>query len=278
MIELFECDTKGLARQSSKGNQLKWENAGIWYKADYTGYEGLAEYMVSSLLAYSCLKPEEYVSYQTEEILYKQCKYRGCKSRNFLSQGWKMVTLERLFQSAYGEGLNKAVYSISEHADRIQFLAERTVELTGLMDFGAYLGKLLAIDAMFFNEDRHTHNIAVLLDDAGNYHYCPIFDHGASLLSDTVMDYPVHGDLDEMMGRVKAKTFCQDFDEQLDLAEQLYGSQIQFCYGEKEIDGLLGEELYYPKEIKQRVKRILMSRKRKYSYLFRNAVEEQISK
>ena len=26
--------------QSSKGNQLKWENAGIWYKADYTGYEG----------------------------------------------------------------------------------------------------------------------------------------------------------------------------------------------------------------------------------------------
>lgn len=35
---------------SSKGNQLKWERQGIWYKADYTGYEGLSEYMVSELL------------------------------------------------------------------------------------------------------------------------------------------------------------------------------------------------------------------------------------
>lgn len=185
-----------------------------------------------------------------------------------------MVTLERLFQSAYGEGLNKAVYSISEHADRIQFLTEQTVELTGLMDFGAYLGKLLAIDALFLNEDRHTHNIAVLLDDAGNYHYCPIFDHGASLLSDTVMDYPLHGDLEEMMGMVKAKTFCPDLNEQLDLAEQLYGNQIQFYFGEKEIDRLLEEEAYYPEEIKQRVKKILMSQRRKYRYLFRNAAEE----
>ena len=50
MIELFEQNTRTLTRQSSKGNQLKWENDGIWYKADYTGYEGLAEYMVSQLL------------------------------------------------------------------------------------------------------------------------------------------------------------------------------------------------------------------------------------
>ena len=40
MIELFEQNERMQDRQSSKGNQLKWENAGIWYKADYTGYEG----------------------------------------------------------------------------------------------------------------------------------------------------------------------------------------------------------------------------------------------
>ena len=38
MIELFEQNERMQDRQSSKGNQLKWENAGIWYKADYTGY------------------------------------------------------------------------------------------------------------------------------------------------------------------------------------------------------------------------------------------------
>ena len=50
MIELFEQNIRTNRRQSSKGNQLKWENDGIWYKADYTGYEGLAEYMISHLL------------------------------------------------------------------------------------------------------------------------------------------------------------------------------------------------------------------------------------
>ena len=35
MIELFEQNIRTNDRQSSKGNQLKWENKGIWYKADY---------------------------------------------------------------------------------------------------------------------------------------------------------------------------------------------------------------------------------------------------
>ena len=34
MIELFEQNIRTNERQSSKGNQLKWENEGIWYKAE----------------------------------------------------------------------------------------------------------------------------------------------------------------------------------------------------------------------------------------------------
>lgn len=93
MVELFESDEKTQARQSSKGNQLKWENNGVWYKADYTGYEGLQE-------------------------------------------------------------------------------------------FGKYMNKLLTIDAFFLNEDRHMHNIAVLMNGDGEFDYCPIFDNGAGLLAD----------------------------------------------------------------------------------------------
>ena len=52
MVELFEGDMRAENRRSSKGNQLKWENDGIWYKADYTGYEGLAEYVISRLLGF----------------------------------------------------------------------------------------------------------------------------------------------------------------------------------------------------------------------------------
>ena len=61
MVKLFEEDKREQGRQSSKGNQLKFEREGIWYKADYLGYEGLAEYVVSKLLAHSSLKEDEYV-------------------------------------------------------------------------------------------------------------------------------------------------------------------------------------------------------------------------
>ena len=40
MVKLFEQNIKKNERQSSKGNQLKWQKDNIWYKADNTGYEG----------------------------------------------------------------------------------------------------------------------------------------------------------------------------------------------------------------------------------------------
>ena len=61
MVQLFEQDIKTNDRQSSKGNQLKWCRNNVWYKADYMGYEGLVEYVVSRLLEKSSLKQEEYL-------------------------------------------------------------------------------------------------------------------------------------------------------------------------------------------------------------------------
>ena len=94
MVELFEQGERMQNRQSSKGNQLKWEDEGIWYKADYTGYEGLAEYVISQLLIKSTLKPEEFVRYDLEQIRYKRRFYQGVKSRTFLSEDWQIITLE----------------------------------------------------------------------------------------------------------------------------------------------------------------------------------------
>ena len=76
------------------------------------------------------------------------------------------------------------------------------------------------------------------------------------------------GEVFTLMGEVKAKTICQDSDEQLDVVEQLDGQHIKFYYDAKTIDRLLSEEVYYPDEIKRRVKQILVSQKRKYRYLF----------
>lgn len=268
LIELLEDNIKGEGRRSSKGNQLKWETGGTWYKADYTGYEGLAEYLVSGVLAYSNLNTDEYVLYKTEEMRYDQKVYYGCRSRNFLPEGWKLITMERLFKAVYGRSLSQSIYSISDYTERIEFLVEQTVKITGLKDFGIYLCKLLTLDALFLNEDRHTHNMAVLLDDVGNYHYCPVFDNGAALLSDTTLDYPMSGAIEEMIPKVEAKTICKSFDEQLDAAEYLYGRPVCFRFGNKEVEKLLSDEPYYSKEIKQRLQAIMRRQRNKYQYLF----------
>ena len=202
MIRLAEKNIRAAQRQSSKGNQLKWEDKGFWYKADYMGYEGLAEYVVSSLLKYSDVAENMYIRYQTEEIFYKRSRYLGCKSRNFLP------------------------------------------------------------------EDRHMHNIGVLLDEQGKYHYCPIFDNGCALLSDTRMDYPLEEDIIELIPQVKSKTLSMDFDEQLDAVENLYGHHIHFSFGRHEIERVLEEEPYYSREVKSRVREILLQQRRKYQYLF----------
>ena len=68
MIELFEQNTRTLARQSSKGKQLKWENDGIWYKADYTGYEGLADCNIGTALSECVWGEPEPVVYHRRSI------------------------------------------------------------------------------------------------------------------------------------------------------------------------------------------------------------------
>lgn len=276
MVKLFGQERKEEARRSSKGNQLKWNQGEFWYKADYTGYEGLAEYMVSHLLGHSSLGQEEYVLYDTEEIKYGSQCYTGCRSRDFLrgtlkkaSGKWQMITLERLFYSNYGESLYKSIFRIMEYEERLKFLVDQVKRITGLLDFGRYMCKMLTVDAVFLNEDRHTHNIAVLWDGGVEYDYCPIFDHGAALLADTTMDYPLGHDVIELMHRVEAKSFCRSFEEQLDIAEELYGESLHFSFGEKEIRELLEKDEVYQKEVKQRVFTILLQQRRKYEYLFR---------
>ncbi len=118
-----------------------------------------------------------------------------------------MITLERLFWQHFGESLYQSVFRINDIENRELFLVEQVEKLTGLQEFGRYISILLTIDAFFLNEDRHTHNIAVLMDELGKYHYCPFFDHGASLLADTTMDYPMDVPMDKLYEEPKAKTF-----------------------------------------------------------------------
>lgn len=268
MIKVFEKDVKTLDRRSSKGVQLKWENDKKWYKADSMGYEGLSEYIISHLLKQSNLNDHEYALYSPIEIKYKKQIFTGCVSDHFLPDSWQMITLERLFQNAFGVGLNKSIYSLTGEKERLEFLVSQTERITGLANFGSYMSKLLTVDTFFLNEDRHTHNIAVLIDTKGNYHYCPLFDHGASLLSDTTLDYPMSELVYDLIHDAKPKTFTQDFDIQLDTSEALFGKHLIFNFTKNDVYQLLMNDTIYDQSIKNRVLDIIYYQMDKYNYLF----------
>lgn len=148
------------------------------------------------------------------------------------------------------------------------FLVQQVERMTGLRNFGIYMNKLLTIDAFFLNEDRHTHNIAVLMNGKGDYAYCPIFDNGAGLLADTTMDYPLSGDVYTLMDSVQSKTISSEFDEQLDISESLYKINIRFQFTKNDVTELLEKAVEYPEEIRNRVEMIIFAQMRKYNYLF----------
>ena len=161
-----------------------------------------------------------------------------------------------------------AVYGIPAIEDRVKFLAETVSQMTGIPDFGIYLNKILTIDALFLNEDRHTHNIAVICKEDDSFRLCPVFDHGASLLADTTLDYPLGEDTYSLIDSVKAKTVCDSFADALEASEKLYGSNLRFSFDWHDIRAALEEDTTYPAELKARAEKVLLEQRRRYSFLF----------
>ena len=86
------------------------------------------------------------------------------------------------------------------------------------------------------------------------------------------MDYPFGEDLYEQIHQVRAKTICQDFDEQLDTSEKLYGGNLKLYFTKQDVEKLLEQVNIYSEDIKTRVKNILFEQMRRYQYLFTREV------
>lgn len=250
---------------SSKGNQLKWLHEGYWYKADGLGYESLAETVCSRILQHSTLK--NITVYEPVSIRYNDRSYRGCGSRNFKEEGENLIPIERLYRVYTGSSLAGDLAKISDISSRISFVVDFVERATGLEQFGAYLTAMLEMDAFFFNEDRHTNNIAVLYNEnKKSYRLCPYFDMGMSLCADFKGDYPLEMDYLKCMEQVKAKPFSRDFDEQMDAAELLYGRQLGFLISANKMEQIVkeaGTDGYQEMEV-MRAAGIVRQQARKY--------------
>ena len=216
-----------IAETSSKGNQEKWMEQDRWYKLDQFGYEALAEVMTSQLLEYSTIEkdtPFSFVRYRMERLQVHGRERTGCSSVNFLPSNCSVITLSRLFKQYLGRSIAEYLGQLSSDKKRMMYLSETTAELTGLSAFPQYLTLLFEIDALVLNDDRHLNNIAIIRSSDG-FHYCPIFDQGAGLLSNVM-----YGAMDIAPGALiksaKARPFRTTFNRQVKTMEGLYGKQL----------------------------------------------------
>lgn len=217
-----------IAETSSKGNQEKWLDSGIWYKLDQFGYEALAEAFTSQLLEYGNIEaafPFTFVHYQMERLQVHGRERTGCSSRNFLQAGESIVTLALLFLQYTGKPLSETLNRLTSDKKRMAYLAEETANITGLSLFPQYLTLLFEIDGLVLNDDRHLNNIAVLARN-GAFDYCPIFDQGAGLLSN-VMYSPFEIVPKLLISQAKARPFQTTFNRQIHTMENLYGKQLE---------------------------------------------------
>ena len=217
-----------IAETSSKGNQEKWLDNARWYKLDQFGYEALAETFTSLLLEHSnieALTPFIFTRYQMERLYVHGRERTGCSSENFLKPGQAIVTLSHLFRQYLGHPLHEELERLSSDKKRIAYLAEETAAITGLQAFPEYLTLLFEIDALVLNDDRHLNNIAVI-EQGGHYDYCPIFDQGAGLLSNTMVA-SMEIEPAALIREARARPFRTTFNRQLHTIQGLYGKQLR---------------------------------------------------
>ena len=172
--------THRIASSGSKGNQRKWYKDSTWYKADFLGYEGLAEHICSCLLESSNVKA--FAKYQAVLIQEldgpKEELLPGCMSPDF----GNIITGDTLLlqlPEKHNVWLNPTGLVWTDlllfcEGIRLYFGADIVCEMKQMLSFDIIVG----------NEDRILRNFGLQETD-GVFAFAPLFDHGLSLLSDT---------------------------------------------------------------------------------------------
>lgn len=162
---------------SSRGTQPKYYANKVWFKANSLGYEDDAECLASLVLRYSNVD---------DFVTYKKClinNRRGCMCRDFLLNGESFVSFSKLYSSITDRELAEELLTLDGPAERIAFVKDFIEEYYGL-NVSDYLSKILALDMLIINVDRHLNNLGIIVKSDGRTRPAPIFDNGGALLSD----------------------------------------------------------------------------------------------
>ena len=160
----------------------------------------MAEVAVSYLLEWSNLKKDiDWVEYNQCNIV-EDGKYlgTGCYSKNY-RKGLMNVPASKIMKKC---GISFGI----DYSGFIDFISEYTK-----LDCKGYIDRILCLDAITRNDDRHFSNINFLYNITNNrYKFAPIYDNGCACMSDLVT-YPKHESFETNYRSIRAKPFDIDF-------------------------------------------------------------------
>jgi hypothetical protein len=164
--------------QITQGYQPKYTspNGGYWYKEDFKGGEALAEVLVSTFLR-SCkyLTFEDFVLYDFKYTSVNSFDLSTCVSPNFLQKGVQFISFKDLLSQV--SPLTEKLVGFDSKLDFIDSVFQQTVG----QSFREEMLRLLTLDVMFRNTDRHLSNFGIILAPNGTARFAPIFDNGLAL-------------------------------------------------------------------------------------------------
>lgn len=163
---------------SKLGYQQKYTSpkGGYWYKEDLRGGEALAEVLVSTFLR-SCnyMTSKDFVLYNFKYSKPNSIDLTTCVSPNFLQKGEQFISFKDLLTMTSFSEVN--LVDFDSKLDFIDSVFQQTVG----QSFREEMLRLLTLDAMFRNTDRHLSNFGIILAPNGSIRFAPIFDNGLAL-------------------------------------------------------------------------------------------------
>lgn len=235
---------------TSEGTQVKYKKGEYWYKKDNRGQEGLTEYLVSHLLRFSSLDPSEYIQYESGLINGQP----GCRSRNFLGEDEELITFYRLYYNIFGKDLSQVINRMDTMEERIEYVIAFIRQSCGL-DVRNYLCKVMTVDMLVLNEDRHLNNLAVIMRD-NTFIPAPIFDNGVSLLTAN-QSVNWHFSIEENVQSVVARPFSGSHEKMVEYLGKGFSLDTQEA------------SVWLESEPDSREKEVLQYQINRYKYLYR---------
>lgn len=160
------------------GYQPKYTSpkGGYWYKEDFKGSEALAEVLVSTFLR-SCnyLGFKDFVPYHFKHTSVNSFDLRTCVSPNFLQKEEQFISFKDLLSQ-----VNQPTENLVGFKFKLNYIDSVFQQTVG-QSFRKEMLRLLTLDVMFRNTDRHLSNFGIILAPNGSIRFAPIFDNGLAL-------------------------------------------------------------------------------------------------